>query len=854
LSGSIAPSGKPYTGYEIWRKWEDVQEFERTLEREFARILYEKKKGLKAITKGFVYRAEKAASFESLPSGPDISTIAPDIHVYLPRLSKKQSLFRPTTALVEQRADEFQALMEALFDSNEWIIMELLERPFVRDWFGWWRRDKDSARKTLDVAGKSMLGLDNVHALTSHSSSGDLSIDSSPSSGSSRSSQVPVEATAGLHHSPSPLQSTNNRPQLSIDPTPPGLPQRQPLTPQVLSPAPIPGPPPALGPPPMRSPPPFQPTATRPLQTQPRVQRRGGDSMDFDSTMSNFPMPPPSPGMSDAKRAAISAFPLRKGSNPSLSPLPPPSMPLPLPPTEHPTVDLSKSDPNVGYPRSLLPISGPVPRRNATLPPPSLPPSQPLPDIPSELSAVSRRPNPFPVSRDMSNRRGRIFLSAPSTPKTSEDSNNQPELPEMGDALVPPSSSPSPQVSESPSSSTATISIAVSRRRSSSEASQATPQQPNPMRTSSPLPLGTAKCMSQQSLVPSHHSKDSFSSEIELPYLTPRLPLQFPKPNASKRSTSHFDSGVIDPFVEETKDSTPRHRPARPPPPLIPPTLRRSFSSGSARRRSSDSAMLSNVGKAGPPPSQPQHVVSDEDELDFGVVSGRLTEELIDSYFASPSTNFRPLKVKKKSGRPATADSANTGNRRQTSPYREPYSPGGRVSTQFLNRPPGQFHLPFSILTGGSLPPVVDILPEILTVKAVYAPADCIIVFRSPRNTPLHELQQRLKVKFFDAEHIALDWENGDVVLGYRSPSNSNSSFLSGGLQTPTSPRSPMMPMTPLSARRSGRSDSVASTSSSGDHSHVTFITTQEEWENAISACSDKLTLHILDPKQYQTA
>ncbi|EIN09880.1 hypothetical protein PUNSTDRAFT_143290 [Punctularia strigosozonata HHB-11173 SS5] len=158
ISEQLSTKTGATTEYEVWRKWEDCMWFQDVLELEYAIMSREKRqaladgKGVKktdAVTGQSIYiRSDRAASFESLPPGPDPSTIATDIHQYLPRLSKKGTFFRASQATVSQRHCEFKALIEALFsDDLPSLVKELRASRIVRDFFGFWRRDHDLAQK-----------------------------------------------------------------------------------------------------------------------------------------------------------------------------------------------------------------------------------------------------------------------------------------------------------------------------------------------------------------------------------------------------------------------------------------------------------------------------------------------------------------------------------------------------------------------------------------------------------------------------------------------------------------------------------------------------------------------------------
>ncbi|KAB5594896.1 hypothetical protein CTheo_1711 [Ceratobasidium theobromae] len=140
--------GKRVKGYEIHRKWEDCLDLQRILEREYTTLAKARKgKGKKGNS---VYcHPQRAASFDSLPTGPDPKTIPIDIHAFVPRLAAKSSLFRGGgNALVQQRTEEFNEFISALFAPGvSPLVDESRQVPAVREWFGFWRRDRDAMRR-----------------------------------------------------------------------------------------------------------------------------------------------------------------------------------------------------------------------------------------------------------------------------------------------------------------------------------------------------------------------------------------------------------------------------------------------------------------------------------------------------------------------------------------------------------------------------------------------------------------------------------------------------------------------------------------------------------------------------------
>ena len=97
---------------------------------------------------GIYLNSKQAASFDSLPPGPDPTSVSLDIHDYVPKLTKKASLFRANQATIDQRQQQFTEFINALFGPGLPVLMgELRESHAFRDFFGWWRRDKDFGRK-----------------------------------------------------------------------------------------------------------------------------------------------------------------------------------------------------------------------------------------------------------------------------------------------------------------------------------------------------------------------------------------------------------------------------------------------------------------------------------------------------------------------------------------------------------------------------------------------------------------------------------------------------------------------------------------------------------------------------------
>ena len=159
VSSRASSSTSSRRDYEIWRRWDDCLWFQEEIELEYSIQAREKRRRLaqgKGVKKNGVYLdSKRAASFESLPPGPDPTSVSLDLHNYIPKLTKKSTLFRANQATIDQRQQQFASLIEALFAPNVPVLVtELRESHKFRDFFGWWRRDKDFARKQGPDKGK----------------------------------------------------------------------------------------------------------------------------------------------------------------------------------------------------------------------------------------------------------------------------------------------------------------------------------------------------------------------------------------------------------------------------------------------------------------------------------------------------------------------------------------------------------------------------------------------------------------------------------------------------------------------------------------------------------------------------
>ena len=168
--GDASPksSDRDFREFTIWRKWEDCLDLQKTVEREFSYFSSQRRRQqLVALnappgstgparpssptgpgSQFYLQNAQRAASFDSLPSGPEPLSMALDVHSLLPKLSKKTALFgRANQQLLTQRAEDFKTFIEALFGIQTPVMEDVRQSRDIRDWFGYWKRDKEGAKK-----------------------------------------------------------------------------------------------------------------------------------------------------------------------------------------------------------------------------------------------------------------------------------------------------------------------------------------------------------------------------------------------------------------------------------------------------------------------------------------------------------------------------------------------------------------------------------------------------------------------------------------------------------------------------------------------------------------------------------
>ena len=271
--------------YDIWRRWEDCLKLQRLVEKEYTSLASERRAFLAEQNFRRPYPSERAASFDSLPSGTNPLSISLDVHKRLPTLSKKPkklpshlqvidasysaiagedgvglaeaagasggvgkltkakrrpSLFpvgsSHTQALTAQaRGEEFAAFLTALFRSKDYLIELVRASESVKGWFGWWKRDRDSLDKRVrqgDTGAVASAG-EHSHAINAGSNGGSGNNNDSQSHPSDNgkgeerellgTSTATSVSNAGVKHTP-PHPATSISSSGAISPDQPSLP------------------------------------------------------------------------------------------------------------------------------------------------------------------------------------------------------------------------------------------------------------------------------------------------------------------------------------------------------------------------------------------------------------------------------------------------------------------------------------------------------------------------------------------------------------------------------------------------------------------------------------------------------
>jgi hypothetical protein len=93
---------------------------------------------------------------------------ASDVHVYLPRMTKTGTLFRPSARTIARRAAEFNGFLHALLaDDVPPALRRIRGDRVVHDFFGYWRRDHDVAQRTGVIQEVEVDGLPSLVSPTS---------------------------------------------------------------------------------------------------------------------------------------------------------------------------------------------------------------------------------------------------------------------------------------------------------------------------------------------------------------------------------------------------------------------------------------------------------------------------------------------------------------------------------------------------------------------------------------------------------------------------------------------------------------------------------------------------------------
>lgn len=113
-----------------------------------ARMKRQRLKAGKGVKKNGFYKQDQASSWDSLPPGPAPDSIGHSIHTYVPKLTKKGTLFRASQATIDQRHKELKAFVMALLGNDvPALVDELRDDRLVTDFFGYWKRDEELDRK-----------------------------------------------------------------------------------------------------------------------------------------------------------------------------------------------------------------------------------------------------------------------------------------------------------------------------------------------------------------------------------------------------------------------------------------------------------------------------------------------------------------------------------------------------------------------------------------------------------------------------------------------------------------------------------------------------------------------------------
>ncbi|KAI0067298.1 hypothetical protein BV25DRAFT_1819625 [Artomyces pyxidatus] len=776
--------------YEIWRRWEDCLWFQDMLELQYGGYAREKRQRLaagKGVKKNGLYHHDRAASFESLPPGPDPKSVSKNIHDYLPKLTKRGTLFRPSQSTIDQRQQEFSALIEAFFQPDvPTLISDLREDRAIRDFFGYWRRDHDLTLKRNGKKARSTQLGGNSFSLYFSASNISLSLPNSYPDVPSSIPPSPVPKSAALpsagRRRPHTAESNSS---ISLSDVEAPFRLRKP---------------PSSAPARMGA---FSDGASSDDERRTAKRKGSSSSSNWSSSSSiaaGASLPGPSSGGSSS--AGPSGLPLPAalpGTSPvrrRVGPRGTPKSPSPRKEAFNVAEDfplfLSSSTRDVGLPSR--PVQPPTSRSGQPAGLEALPEDHEL-GAASTVSASEDDALPPPTPRstvnanaDRTNRNCIVFAEL-------LDGDDK-EYSSDGDVLE-------PDMRRISLSAAADCGLLTAATSSSSRPSS-----------------GVLSNLSLQS----RRSSWRTSASIKVPRS---------RPSSAGSTTSKIDMDVpgLEHYPISLSDSGRRKmsdqadlalQPRSTSPPLSPSSgagLRRSLSGGSRRPRS-----LSN----------PQHLPVAEEE-----VWSDLGEEFIDTYFGGPEPFFTPEDLLPKSvEEPAAPDDPRVPDSPQLHPIPERDMRRQEICVSmtpeqlprpFQNRPSGQFHLPWnsSLSTlplpetptspSFMLPPSPKVGDDILVVKA--ALDDAIVVFRTRRDTSLADVRQRIYDKFARQEGIPL---SSEFTLAY---------------------------VPPITSVKGDRPRASTVSAASSDWARQVAITSAEQWEVAVASCGTKVVLRITQPQ-----
>ncbi|KDQ53184.1 hypothetical protein JAAARDRAFT_162080 [Jaapia argillacea MUCL 33604] len=726
--------------YEIWRRWEDCLVFQDALEIEYATQSRQKRQRLhagKGVKKDGIYIHDRAASFDSLPPGPDPNSIAMDIHDYLPKLTKKGTFFKASQATVDQRQREFQALIDALFQEDvPTLIKDLRASRVVRDFFGYWRRDKDLEEKIKEGPGKGRSSSVSGTGFSLYFSASNLSLQFPQSmtelAPSSSSSNVSRPST-----SPSRVSSKSKRPSSAGGrPSTSGSGSRK-------------------------------GTGLSPLSSVSfHLPNHSSSSAELSSESSgNRSRSHTEPGPSRASAWHII-------EEPRVPAVPAVPQDIPISPShsrneeELPRLQSLPEDCELESPMSDMTISP----TESTTPP------------------IRRRARTM-SAHSKTNRNAFIFMDPVA------EGTQVPPPPQHNVPLPRPEVGRSTPLGKARAMSTP-AEMLVTESDFTVEFLNTDPWElPSSPSISSSLGVSAEYSSAPSSSQDSHYDPRDSCIEIDLPFDTPDdAPLADDYGPQNVRSS--LDS--IDSIRTEFSADAIIPRSVLPTSPGSTSSLSRSLSLGSRQEKRV---------------SQPVSVLQEEEPWVIG------EEQVVDSYFYDALPPMTLVGMPESPLTPAFSTFSDDG---PESPGREQISMNlsspEYFPKPFQNRPPGQFHIPWS-----SSPRETTFEQNLketsIAIKAVLK--DCIIVFRTPCITSLGQIRKRLAEKFDKQEGIAL---RESFALAYMATTGSDRGSLASGRT---------------------RSSSVSS-SGIGEGKAMRYIYSQDEWNTAVASCGGKLTLRVV--------